>query len=321
MEKYLLIIFLSLVLLITYLPSCQAVNLDTKLMTEYNYHHFDQPPLTNNLTSDSSIEVDLTGFYDKFEYQLELIGRANDYNLELSQANISTIVDSTVLEAGKKEWVWGTGFSFSPTYTLDNQINYWGLEAKTIFTTGTLSYGSVLTENNDQLYSSWLRYNSLLATSDYTLVLSYLDEQSKPENINLGFNYSKDFLTGLEVHGASNLIYQDLTNQTSFQHLLGLEYITPQNKMILLEYYQQDDNKLTLAINNHSSTFSDWNWQLKETINLDDQGQLSTFDLSYTQVENITPKLEISNFSGPNDSKLEQNPTDWIISLKVTVNL
>jgi len=57
---------------------------------------------------------------------------------------------------------------------------------------------------------------------------------------------------------------------------------------------------------------------VRDVINLDEKSLIRSIHLSYLEKENITPKLEIYNFVGPEDSQIKQKPMDWNAKFTIT---
>lgn len=308
--------------------------MDSKLTTEFTYSQIDEklPDIAIvDLESKgkTTLDLSLTGGYHLYQYDINLAMDTEDNSLDLEEATINGLIGKSIFEIGKRDWTWGEGFSYNPTYPLVSDKAYLGSELSWMVDYSTFKLGATLDSNNTNLYSSWIIFNSLLDTSDYSFILSYLKDNSeleqlyseeKKDGINLGVNYSKDFLNGLTAHGGYNIRYWDSTGEKADHYLLGGKYITA-DKVITLEYYHQEDDYLVCVLGNQSESFNNWSWEMKEVLNLNDYGERRSFDLSYIGKDNIIPSLEITNFSGPDFSEIKQNPQDWVVTFMVTIDL
>lgn len=339
-KKILMILTFLIIIILRLVNNAMAIELDSKLITEFDYSHIDNDnsPYSYILDSESSVDTTLelsaSGIYGLYQYDLRVKGETEEDSVYLDEFLINTMVGDSILEFGKKYWTWGKGFSkYYPTYPLNDEEGYLGSEFSLLTFNSTFKIGGIFDSDYEDLYLAWIRYNSLLKTSDYSLILSYLkdnsdldpeqrlDSEKKEKGINLGINYSKDFLNGLAVYGEYNKRYWDSLDEKSNLYLFGGEYITKNDKVIVLEYYREKSDYLVWVIGNHGDFFSDWNWQIKDVIDLNDHGDIRTFNLSYSGIENSTYSIEIEHFSGPKSSRIGSRPEDLTINFKVSIDL
>lgn len=317
------------------------INISGELVTDFTYSHVKEgipDIIKRDMETDENVflQLNISGLYNDYQYNVRVKGNTSDFTFDLEGITLSCIAGPTLFEIGKRRWIWGKGFSYSPTYPLDKEKDYWGSEWTLVKNNYNMAIGAVLDEDSDELYSGWVRLISLLTTSDYTVVLSYLNDKINteirgsggqvlqvriPEDyINLGVNYSRDFLNGLEIHGGLNIRHSDNIDEVSQQYLIGGEYIFKNDKTLIFEYFHENENYLVLALN-HSGIFSNWQWGVRELVNLDDYGEIRVIDLSYVGNDDVVPSIELRNYAGPDNSQIAQNPRDWVINLKITVKI
>lgn len=195
------------------------INISGELVTDFTYSHVKEgipDIIKRDMETDENVflQLNISGLYNDYQYNVRVKGNTSDFTFDLEGITLSCIAGPTLFEIGKRRWIWGKGFSYSPTYPLDKEKDYWGSEWILVKNNYNMAIGAVLDEDSDELYSGWVRLISLLTTSDYTVVLSYLNDKINteirdsggqvlqvriPEDyINLGVNYSRDFLNGLE---------------------------------------------------------------------------------------------------------------------------
>jgi len=341
-KRFLLILLFIFIFNLSVIDNVRAIEIDSKLTTEFNYSHIDDNSLPKAVIEDlesdieSTLELSLSGIYKLYQYNIILEGETEDSSLDIEEATISGMIANGILEVGKRDWTWGKGFDYSPTYPLNSDENYIGSELSWMVDYSTFKVGASLDSDDKRFYSSWIKFNSLLESSDYTIILSYqLDDSElddlyhpakksntlkKEDGINLGVNYSKDFLNGLTMRGEYNLRHWRSEREESSYYLLGGEYITEGSKVITLEYYRKEDDYLICVIGNQGDSFADWSWELEEVYNLSDFGQRRSFELAYTAKDKLTPSVEVINFLGPKDSQFQENPKDWTVKFKVTID-
>ncbi len=186
-KRLLFLLICSVILNLVIIESAVAIEIDGHLTTEISYSKLDKMrlpletiiSLENNLTNNLNLNILAT--YDTYQYSINLKQNIEDNNLEVEEATINTIIGDGILEFGKKDWTWGKAFSYYPTYPLNSNKKYIGSELSYMGANSTFKVGASLDSNAKKLYSSWIKLNSLLATSDYTLICSYLKDNSEEQ--------------------------------------------------------------------------------------------------------------------------------------------
>lgn len=315
-----IIILIGIFGLIAGSTGVNAFTLESELITglEYNSVNNELPP---GMKKDQDLESELysrlvlhgRGFAGNYEYVIDLTGDLIEQSIALDRLTLSTLAGNGVFETGKKDWIWGKGFSYPPTYPLDKDKSYWGGEWKTIYRDNNVSLGFVLEDGLtlQKGTTSWLRWGRIREGSDLTGVFSWQDRG----RLNLGLNYSRDMLNGLTTYGGLNIALKK--RERDVNYLLGVEYLFS-DKVLVIENYQQKSNYLLLSLSN-ASIFTDWEWSVYEVVNLDDHGRRESFKITYLKNDNLLPSLEIFNFAGPDSSDLACNPVQWGFKLTLTM--
>ncbi len=297
----------------------RAVEISGELANEFSYIRGERINQSTGQLEDidmiantSKLNLGVWGLLGDYQYRLDLNLDGSEFSTQIEQATVSTFLGPTFLEVGKKDWGWSEGFSSSPTYPLEDDEIYLGTEANFFYRGYDLDFGLAMDQDNESLSSGWFKLERLLYTSDYGLVLSYLEDDL--EELNLGVDYSKDFLNDLLFYSSFNLNYHLEEDDFKEKFLLGASYYT-ENKLIIGEYYREDDDFLFLSLRNNN-TSNDWSWNLAYTVSLDDSGQQRSLNLSYLGLDDFTPNLEVVNLNDFIDSF-----DGWEVKFKMIVDL
>jgi hypothetical protein len=176
-----------------------------------------------------------------------------------------------VLDAGKKTLKWGKGYAWNPVAFLDRPKNPddpdLALEGYTVFSADytksfdgplkTLSFTPVLVPVGDSINEDFGdRYYLNFAGKLYFLLydtdvdLLFLSGGSKTPRV--GFDFSRNITTNLEVHGEWAWTSQakktavdkngkpSLSEADAQSYLLGLRYLTSRDTTLILEYYRNE---------------------------------------------------------------------------------
>ena len=307
----------------------KAVEISGELANEFSYtrgeriNQWGEKEDIDEFDNQPDLNLEVSGLLRDFKYRFDLRLDGAQFSPEVERATISTFLEPIFLEAGEKDWGWGEGFSFQPTSPFPDDEIYLGTEANLFYKGYDLDFGLTVNDDNDNLSTGWFKLGKLLTTSDYQLVVSYLDEDlesDKEQGVNLGVDYSKDFLNDLVLHSGLNLRYCLEDEQFNEQYLLGGTYYLERNWLMIGEYYRQDDDYLMLSLRDND-TSTDWEWDLGYTVNLSDFGQRRSLHLSYSGIDDFTPQFEVVNYGGADDSSLADKPEDWEVKFKVAVEV
>lgn len=337
--RFLLIVFfVVMVLVIWQVGPAIAMEVSCELINEYRYSYLDEgvvSSLREEMETDSKsiINLKVRGFIQDYHYRLELEGDGEEFEIDLEELTVSGLAGENVFEVGKKDWKWGKGFTYSPTYPLPDDRAYWGVEINMV--TGnnySVSLGGVLADEDNKEYGCWTRIGSLLGESDYEVVLSYLtspvyamDEAGSglpvtPKEkgvVNLGFNYSRDLLNGLAVQAGLNGSYCQQDEEVRYQYQVGGKYITVSNHVLVCEAYcDRSDNDFLVFSFGNGDLFTDWEWQVRDFINLDNYGEVRTLQVRYVKNSNVIPSLEFNNYNG--SFKMD---SEWNVTLRIKVKI
>ncbi len=305
--RFVFLLFLILSILTGYIPAAVAVDVRGQLTTELIYNNPKEGyPSGLSENGYTTLELIMSGFFQDYQYNLNLKGDSTYFKIDLERMTLTCRAGAGVLEAGRNNWLWGRGFSYSPTYPLNREESYLGFEWSGVLEDHNLAAGTVMRDKDDA--GAWLRMGSLLSNSDYTLVLSYFQNGSG----NFGLGYSRDFLNGLTAYGEANYSYPG-NNQGGFNYLLGGEYLFDKS-VLVVEHYNNGKNYLVLNINN-SNLFSDWEWQFREVIDLDEEGRRETVKLGYIYDEHLIPSVKYTSYNG----SFEHLPRKWDIAFQIKV--
>ena len=321
-SRYIFLILTLVICLVAVPVEISASNFKANLVSGFSYSHL-EPGLPASVAGEMEMDsytylcLELPGYLGQYQYDLKIKGDFADSSLEVEEALISGLAGPTLFDLGKGRRVWGKGYAFSPTYPLLDQP-YWGTEWKAIVNSFNLSGGAVLDENLEKVESGWFKVGSFWGTSDYTAVISILDQEKR--YYNLGANFSHDFLNGFGVRGGINCRQTNSFEEVEFQYLLGGDYALKNNNTLVLEYYRDEEPHLLVALQ-HMAIFDKWSWQVRDLINMSDYGEIRTFTLDYLANDDITPSLTLEQFVGSEDSHMGSNPVDWKISLEMDIKL
>ncbi len=310
--------------------------------TLYYYYHYrdDTPDYFQDLMDLNNTLLKLSSSlqFDDYRYEFKISGNAEERRFYLDQATVCGQTEGLVVEAGKKDWIWGTGYSFTPTYPLDQDIAYWGGEVTGSWSRYNLALGTAAAEEEYEMDTFWLRTGLLFDTSDLSVIISSR-KNSNGDLFNAGLSASKDFLNGFELHHELNVRHPG----ADCDFLIGVQYIGKSDWVFLLEGYHghnnlknyfsdnfedyledynlEDEPKdwLVLSINNFAAVFKHWQWEIREVVNLSDSGEIRMIRVKYNKDDRITPELKITNYVGPSDSQIGMIPFDLEVLLQITV--
>ncbi|ACL70711.1 hypothetical protein [Halothermothrix orenii] len=312
----------------------KAYHFNMDLVNEYSFRHVTPPgPVARKDTiteAATEIQLDFSGLVGNYQYSLGVKGDWQKFRADFEEITISGFAGPGVFEAGKRDWRWGEGFSYSPTYPLKADRNYWGGEFNLPGLRYNLSFGSAVVDGNeiangkDINTGSWIRVGSLMNQSDYKVVMSYLKKDNETregsngqvDNINLGGSYSRDFLNGFALQVGANLsCYPGDT--VSYQYLVGGKYTLPSGHILVGEVYRDRSGHDQILINFiNGDLMSDWQWQIRDVVNWSDYGEIRTLSLDYIGDDNITPGLEINNYQGSYGVY-----HDWKLTFRVKISI
>jgi hypothetical protein len=297
-----------------------SFNIDANLDTVYNYSFYrNNLPVTGQ--TETTLNIDSALLLGSYQYKLKCTGNSGTNAIELNKATMCRMIGRTFFEVGNKDWTWGQGYRFSPTYPMMPNNSYWGGQAtvawlKYDFIVGTADNG----EDNGGLDTAWFKADFIKETSDYGIVLSCQDGNDQNHQ-NLGVTFSKDMQNGIQIHGEYNLRYPDADTEyligglyTGAKHVINLEYYNgidnftiflsySQLKIDMENYYsvhpQGYNNYILLNFNNSTNEPNHWQWEIGGVANLLTSDVLSYMSLKYTGDEKITPHISITNYTGP----------------------
>lgn len=315
--------------------------LNLELSNEYVYYH-----LNNDLSRQikdilrnrfkTLLNIDLSGFVNGWQYQVDSSIDLNQNELGVEQLIISNFLGRGVIEMGKKEWLWGEGFIFNATYPLPVEEYFWGLDYSSVFGTKNLNIGGVVynptnsfsTGHESELmygsgggqdknslgkerWLSWFRYGGIAENSNYTWT-GTLDESKA---VNFGLDYSRDLTMEISTYAAYN--YSLTEGKSKF--LVGGQYFL-ENMFFIVEYGYREEEVLLLSIGS-SDLFSDFSWDFRELININDGSRRDSISFSYQFNEICEPALELFRHTGNGDSSFPSIPWDWGIEMSLKIDV
>lgn len=300
-----------------------------ELITEFHYSRLRDEGLPasfpggEDYQGDTSLVLKASGGNERSRYDLEINGSAGELTLNPERITLTFLENNYLIEAGKRSWFWGKGFSASPTCPLEKDEPLWGGELSLYASANRhLLFGGALDENGSKV-TGWLRTGSFLETSDYELILSVSAAPESPPLVRAGFEYSRDFMGGLTFHGGAALQYIS-PGEVSGGFLLGWEYLLG-GYCLVTEFWQApgelSSRYAAVAVNNFSALFSDWQWQWSDYINLTDGGHIISCEVSWFMIEGLTPGFKVTGFWGPEGSEVRSNPAAWTLAANIRCRL
>lgn len=309
--------------------------LNISLEYDYTYNRInDEAPLfiRNNLqtrTTSLICHLNSSGLLGPLQYNIFFDGNLIDwesFESDLKEAMISCNLAFGVLEIGKQDWRWGKGFIQSPTCPLPKDLStlegyeYWGGEWMVVHGSNNFRIGMVKNDESNINSTSWIQWGKLLESSDYTFVLTYQDKTLQ-DCLNLGLDYSRDFLNGLTINLGINRHINLNGSEAIWQYLIEGQYIFKNNLSLVVESEYQASHLLAIALNNYADMFGSWQWEISNIIDCDNSGQIRRLSIKYIKNDFFTPEFEIIDCSGSDYNFIRQYPMELVFTFKVTLRL
>jgi hypothetical protein len=253
---------------------------------------------TNFDTKITLFKFDFSMSYNETQFEFKPVIDSEKHESDFETAIIGKKIGPAFVEAGIKDWVWGQELLLAPTYPLQKDTSYKGLEGTFAWAGHNLAIGAAQDRKDSDTLAGWLRMGFLFDRNDYTLVMSYKTDSFK-DYTNLGGEFSYDFLNGITIYGGLNDCFEG-----THQYAIGIQYLGKSDLMYAFEHYHNSDSFIGLNINNYASIYQNWQGEIRLFYDLTDSGTIQVLKIKYNKSNKIIPSLEIYNYDGPNMSPM-----------------
>lgn len=253
---------------------------------------------TNLDSKISLVKLDFSLSMDGFQLECQPVLDSEKKDWDFETATINKKIGPAFVEAGIKDWIWGQEFILTPTYPLERDKSYEGLEGSLAWPGHNLAVGAARDRKDSAIYAGWARMGFLLDNKDFTLVMSCKND-SLNRYTNVGGEFSYDLLNGITLYSGLNVVCGEKN-----QYALGMQYLSKNDFLYTLEQTYHTDNFIGLDINNYASIYRDWQGEIRIIHDLTDSGTLQVLKVKYNKSNKVIPSLEFYHYRGPDISPM-----------------